>query len=263
VQLPRSTRLAAAGLLAVLAAALSGCGGSAGAATIPVPSQSLGERVSFQVPSQIAHIPLTKPDGTTTTLAAFRGKAVMIADYMTLCTDICPMITADTRALAQAVQADGYGDKIELLEITVDPVRDTLPRLRAYQKLFGGPLPDWSLLRASPADSKRLWKYLGVEYGRTKEANPPDLDWWTHKPLTYDIAHSDDLIFFGPTGNERFVVNADPNARGVDTPAELVKFLSAQGRRALRHPNPIATWTVSQGLEVFSWLTNHRLPSSS
>jgi protein SCO1/2 len=119
------------------------------------------------------------------------------------------------------------------------------------------------VLRASPSDTTKLWKYFGVEYDREKEQSPPDVDWLTNKPLTYDIAHSDDLIFLDAKGHERFVVNADPDARGVNTPAKLVKYLSAQGKRALHHPNPVVSWTVSQGLEVFSWLTNHRLATPS
>jgi len=253
----RRCRALLAGIALGAVAALSACGGGA-SGSIPAPPPSLGESVDVAIPPAIANIPLTKPDGTTTTLAAYRGKPVLIADYLTLCSDICPLITADARALATAIAANGYGQKAAVLEITVDPVRDTVTRMKAYQKLFGGALSDWTVLRASPADTKRLWKYLGVDYQRTKEPTPPDIDWLTHKPLTYDIAHFDALIFLDAAGRERFVVNSDPDARGLDTPAKLVHYLSAQGKRALRHPNPVGSWTVSQGLEVFSWLTNHR-----
>jgi protein SCO1/2 len=258
VRVSRIRKLLLAGAAIASLAGVAGCGGSARADTIATPPQSLGTAVDFVVPPAIANLPLTKPDGTTTTLAAYRGTPVMIADYLTLCTDICPMITADARALAKALGTDGYAARTQVLEITVDPVRDTVRRMKAYQKLFGGELPNWTLLRASPADTKKLWKFFGVQYGREKEASPPDIDWLTHKPLTYDVAHSDDLIFLNAQGHERFVVNADPDARGVDTPATLVKHLSAQGKQALHHPNPVESWTVSQGLDVFSWLTNHR-----
>jgi protein SCO1/2 len=217
--------------------------------------------VSFAVPASIAHLPLIKPDGTTTTLAAYRGRAVMIADFMTLCTDICPMISANTAALGRALAADGYGDKVALLEISMDPWRDTTARIRAYRKLFGPDVPDWTLLHASPADTKKLWGFFGVEYHRVKEGKPPDIDWWTHKPLTFDVAHSDDLIFLDATGRERFAVSADPNVQGHLPPATLVRSLSSQGRAALHHPDPVATWTVGQGLAVFSWLLQHRLPT--
>jgi hypothetical protein len=75
------------------------------------------------------------------------------------------------------------------------------------------------------------------------------------------VAHSDVLIFLGADGHERFVVNADPNAAGNTPPTPLVKLLSAQGLHNLNHPNPVVTWTVKQGLSVFSWLLDARLPA--
>jgi protein SCO1 len=250
--------MALAGLLAMLAT-LTACGGG----DVKPPPASLGQVVDFPVPAAIANIPLTEANGSTTTLAAYNGKAVMIADFLTLCTDICPMISANTAAVARAINADGEGGKVALLEISVDPQRDTAARLHAYQKLYGGPLPDWTLLRATPADTAKLWKFFGVEYQRTKEGKHPSIDWLTGKPLTYDVAHEDDLIFLGADGHEKFVVNAAPDVQGHLPPKELVQFLDPSGLVALHHPNPVEDWTVSQGLSVFSWLTNHKLADPS
>jgi protein SCO1/2 len=231
---------------------------------VPPPSQNLGAVVDFPIPSAIASLPLTKPDGSTTTLAAYRGKPVMIADFLSECTDICPMISANTAALGRALATDGYSGKVALLEISVDPQRDTPARLRAYRKLYGGgPLADWTLLRASAANTAKLWKFLGVEYKRVKEDKPPAIDWLTHKPLTYDVVHSDDLIFLDGAGHERFVVNADPDVQGKLPPAKLVRFLNGEGLKSLYHPDKVASWTVAQGLSVFSWLMDRHLPLPS
>jgi protein SCO1/2 len=244
---------------------LSACGGGAGSPkAVPAPSANLGAVVDFAIPASIADLPLTKPDGSTTTLAAYRGQPVMVADFLTNCTDICPLISANTAALGRALAVDGYGGKVALLEISVDPRRDTAARLRAYRKLFGAaPVPDWTLLRASPSNTAKLWKFLGVEYQRVKEDKPPAIDWLTHKPLTYDVVHSDDLIFLDGSGHERFVVNADPDVQGKLPPAKLVRFLNGEGLKSLYHPNRVAAWTVSQGLSVFSWLLNRHLPLPS
>jgi protein SCO1 len=248
------------GVLVVIAllASLAACGGSA----VKPPPPSLGTVVDFAIPSDIASIPLTGADGSTTTLAAYQGKTVMIADFLSLCTDICPLISANTAALARALNADGENGKVALLEISVDPQRDTVARLRAYQKLYGGPMPDWTLLRATPANTKRLWKYFGVFYGRTKEPKPASIDWLTHKPLTYDVDHADDLIFLNAGGQQRFIVNAAPDVQtsgGKVPPKQLVQFLNPDGIKALYKPHPVDDWTVDQGLQVFSWLLNHKL----
>jgi cytochrome oxidase Cu insertion factor (SCO1/SenC/PrrC family) len=245
--------LAAAAVLGSLAA----CGG--GGAVKP-PPPSLGTVVDVTLPQAIRDLPLVRPDGSVTTLAAYRGGPVMIADFLTLCTDICPMISANTVALARALKADGQQGKVALLEISVDPHRDTPARLRAYQKLYGGPLPNWTLLSTSPADTKTLWKYFGVDYAREAEPKKhPSIDWLTRKPQTYDVSHTDALIFLDAAGQERFVVNADPNVEGRSVPVPLAKSLTEQGAALLTHPNPVDTWTVSQGLSVFSWLLKQEL----
>ncbi|HVT64354.1 MAG TPA: SCO family protein [Mycobacteriales bacterium] len=245
--------LAAAAAVVGLAAA---CGGGS---HVQPPSPALGTVVDFTVPPAIANLPLTTSDGKRTTLAAFRGRTVMLTDFMTECTDICPMISANTAALARAVTANGYGSKVALLELTMDPERDSVARLRAYRKLYGEPLGSWMLLRASKPDTKRIWKYFGLELKRVKEESPPDRDWLTGKPLTYDIEHSDDLIFIDPAGRERFVVSASPDVQGRALPAKLARILGPQGKQLLHHPDPVSSWTVGQGLSVFSWLLDHKL----
>lgn len=247
--------LAVVGLLAVTA--LAGCGSK----PVAAPSPALGTVVNFTVPAAIENLPLTESDGKTTTLAAYRGKPVMIADFLSLCTDICPMISANIAALGRALDADGYGDKVALLEVSVDPQRDTAARLRAYRKLYGDAPANWTLLRADASNTAKLWKYFDVSYQRVKEPKPPAIDWLTHKPLTYDVTHADDLIFLDGSGHWRFVVNADPDVQGKLPPKQLVKFLDGQGLKSLYHPDPVADWTVPQGLSVFSWLLNHRLAS--
>lgn len=240
-------------------AALAACGGGA----VKPPPPSLGTVVNFTVPAAIRDIPLTEANGSTTTLAAYQGKAVMIADFLTLCTDICPLISANTAAMARAINADGDGGKVALLEISVDPQRDTPTRLKAYQQLYGGPLSDWTLLRATPANTAKLWKYFDVEYQRVKEPKPASIDWLTHKPLTYDVDHQDALIFLGANGHEQFVVNAAPDVGNQQPPKPLVNFLDPSGLVQLNHPTPVDDWTVSQGLSVFSWLLNHHLADTT
>ena len=162
--------------------------------------------------------------------------------------------------MARALDADGQASKVALLEISVDPHRDTPARLRAYQQLYGGPLPDWTLLRATPADTAKLWKFFDVEYQRVKEPKPASIDWLTHKPLTYDVTHSDALIFLGADGHEqvhrqrrtrRRKARYHPAARPVPRPVRAQIALPPV-TRSTTGPSP-------KGSQVFSWLTQHRL----
>jgi len=249
----------------VVAAAVLSLVAACGGGHVAEPPASLGAPVDFAIPDSIANLPLIKSDGSTTTLAAYRGKTVMIADYLTLCTDICPMISANVTAVGRALEHNGLGGDVALLEITVDPQRDTPARMRAYQKLFPDAPANWTLLTATPANVAAVWKYFGVDYFKEKEAGSkrPALDWLTHKPVAYDVGHADDLIFLDAAGHERFVINGEPNVGNAPIPVALAKTLTKQGQRNLTHPNPVTTWTVSQGLAVFSWLLDKKLSAAS
>jgi protein SCO1/2 len=252
-------RVAVTVLVALALAVLAACGGgSSGTSRIPVPSQRIGTAVDVALPADIAHIPLVSASGKRTTLAAFHGEPVMIADFMTLCSDVCPLISANVVAMARSLVKDGYAGKVALLEISIDPARDTPARLRAYQKLFGGSVPGWTLLTPSKSGNGLFWKSLGVGIERVKEGNPPDIDWLTHKPLTYDLAHTDDVVFLDGRGHERFVIDGSPQVNG-SLPPTLLHFLTKQGVRNLQHPQPVADWSVGEGMQVLSWLTGRRL----
>jgi protein SCO1/2 len=247
------------GCLGVLAA----CGGgSSGPTRITTPSQAIGAAVDIALPANVADLPLTTASGKHTTLAAYRGEPVVIADFMTLCSDVCPLISANIAAMARSLVHDGYAGKVALLEISIDPVRDTPARLRAYQKLYGGSLPGWTLLVPTKAANATLWKNLGVGIKRVKESKQPDIDWLTHKPLTYDLAHTDDVVFLDAQGHERFVIDGSPQVDG-SLPPTLRRFLNKQGVRNLDHPQPVADWSVAEGMRVLSWLTNRRLAAAA
>jgi protein SCO1/2 len=186
---------------------------------------------------------------------------VVISDSMTLCSEDCPLDTANVVAAARAADAAGLTDKVEFLTITVDPARDDARHLTAYRKLYDphGQLPNWQLLTGSQADITRLWKYFGVFWKKVKEESPPDHDWLTGKPLTYDIAHSDDILMIDSKGNERYVIQGHahvPDSGGL--PAKMRAYLSPEGKRHLLQPGD-ATWTPSDVLQGVSWLSGHEV----
>ena len=85
----------------------------------------------------IPNIPLISSAGTPTSLAAYRGKYIVMAPFLSLCQDECPLITGAFIALQHDVKAAGLGEKVVFMEITVDPGRDTPARLAAYSRAFG------------------------------------------------------------------------------------------------------------------------------
>jgi protein SCO1 len=244
-------------LAAALAAAslgLAGCGGGAGALGVPgPPSAYLGTVLDKPVPKSVAELPLTTDSGQVTSLAALHGQVVVLADFLTLCQETCPLTTGSLLMMDRAVTAAGLARRVRFVELTVDPGRDTPSRLRAYRKLVGAP-PNWSLLTGSPAVIERIWRYFGVWHQQVAEDRPPGVDWLTGKPLTYDVSHQDGLFYLDARGRERFGVVGSPNATGAPIVPALRRFLSAQGRRNLSHPDP-STWTAAEALSPVAWLT--------
>ena len=237
---------------------LAGCGGRSGPAAPQ--SGGVGTVIHRPVPSSIGSIPLRDPAGHTVTLNSLRGKTVVVSDSMTLCSEDCPLDTANVVAAAQAADSAGLTDKTVFLTVTVDPARDTPRRLTEYRKLYDPQhrLSNWLLLTGSRKDIARLWSYLGVYWHQVPEGNPPDHDWLTGRPLTYDVQHADEVLMFDSTGSERYVISG--HAQVLDSakvPSTMRGFLSPEGRRHLYRPGGTA-WTPSDVLRGVSWLTGHR-----
>lgn len=249
-------------MVLVLASCLfSACGTSVAAAPAEPRSGSVGTVLNRAVPSSIETLRFRDSTGNAVALDSFRGKTVVVSDSMTLCSEDCPLDTANITLGARTADAAGLSNKVEFLTITVDPTRDNRRHLQAYRKLYDphGRLPNWDPLTRSEATIARLWKYFGVYWKKVPEASPPDHDWLTGKPLTYDIAHSDDVIVIDPSGKERYVVqgHAHVTASG-QVPTTMRDFLSPLGRRHLHRPG-VATWTPRDVLQAVSWLTGHQV----
>ncbi|HEX4471558.1 MAG TPA: SCO family protein [Nocardioides sp.] len=236
--------------------------GACGSSGPPAPeSGGVGTVVDRAMPSSIGALRLRDSSGHVVSLDSFHGKTLVISDSMTLCSEDCPLDTANVTAAAKAADAAGLGDKVEFLTVTVDPARDDRHHLDAYRGLYDPhrQLPNWELLTGDQSTLTELWKYFGVFWKKVPEASPPDHDWLTGKPLTYDIAHSDDVLMIDPSGHERYVIqgHAYVSASG-RVPATMRSYLSPAGRRHLYRPGD-ATWTPGDVLQGVSWLTGRHV----
>ena len=249
-----------AGALAASALAVTACASGPGAPGPP--SAYLGTVVNTPVPSVVANLPLTTDTGQVTSLAAWHGRVVVLADFLTLCQETCPLTTGNLLMMDRAVTAAGLSRRVHFVELTVDPGRDTPSRLHAYRKLIGAPA-NWSLLTGSPAVIGQIWRYFRVWYQRVAEDRPPGTDWLTGRTLSYDVDHEDTLVYLDAEGRERFIVVGNPNARAAPIAPALRRFLSVQGRADLSHPDA-STWTAAEALSPIAWLTGQaiRLPAN-
>jgi cytochrome oxidase Cu insertion factor (SCO1/SenC/PrrC family) len=256
------------GLGVAAAVVLSGCGSSGSPAAVVVslqpagasgqPAPSLGSVFDKPIPDSVASIPFVDQHGRTVSLAALRGKTVVLADFLTLCQEICPLTSTILHQVATATEAAGLSSSVVVVEATVDPQRDTPSRLAAYEKLYGA-LPNWELLTGTPAQVAALWKEFGASYDKVAEpAGPAPIDWMSGQPLTFDVEHQDVVFVIGPDGHEKWLVSGNPNTDGAKPPSTLWDFLNDDGQTNYSAP-PSKSWTAADVEQAVSYVTGHSL----
>ncbi len=241
-------------LCLVLALTVGSVLASCGTSAPPPPPASQGLILDRPTPKDV---PLVNQLGQATSLRSLTGKVVVLAPFLTLCQDECPLVTGAFISLQRDLRHAGLGGRVAFVEATIDPGRDSVARLAAYAKEFGA---DWNLWTGTPANVATFWKYFGVSYQVVPEGQPPGLDWYTGRPLTYDVAHTDGYILIGTDGHERFVDASAPNLGG-RLNKKLSSLLNTGGRQGLDHPQG-PDWTITQALASISWLLRTNVPAS-
>ena len=239
-------------VLSVRARVSAGRSGTASAVAAPLAVGS-----ELQRPLQVPDLKLIDERGRPFSVSSWRGKWVVLAPSMTLCHEVCPMTTGALIALTDEIRAAGLAKRVVVAEATVDPWRDTPARLRAYRRLTG---VNFEMLTGTRAEIHRLWKFFGVYYHRVPQGKPPDVDWLTHRPETFDVAHTDALFFLDPAGQERIVDQGMADVQGRLSPA-LRRLLSRVGDGNLVHPQ--LPWTASQARDDLYFLMNRGLPGAA
>jgi len=204
------------------------------------------------VPATVLDAPLVDSNGRATTLRAMHGKVIVLSDVMTLCQESCPIITASMVAAARDLRRTDAGRRVQLVSLTIDPVRDDQRHLRAYQRQFGE-VPHWTVLGGRRPVVDQVWKTLGV-WRRVTHVKPPlPRDWVTGAPLSTDIAHTDELIFIDGHQDFRYEMEGYGTVRPSAIPKRIYRFMDELGHRNVSTPDP-GTWTPSQVTRVLRWV---------
>lgn len=143
----------------------------------------------FDPPRAAPSIVMPSSTGKTFTLSQYRGKVVVLEFGYTTCVDVCPVSLA---ALADArKQLGARAADVQVVFITVDPARDTAPRLRSYLAAFD---PSFIGITGSQAQVDALLKSYGISATkRMTEGSKTD----------YAMGHSSYLYFIDRHGMQR------------------------------------------------------------
>jgi len=118
-----------------VAALVGGAGGHDKSSTGAVPTASARFRSGvFDPPRAAPDFVLRGSDGSSVTLARYRGKVVLLEFGFTHCQRVCPTTLS---SLGQAFKRLGASaGEVQLIFVTVDPKRDSPERLREYLQFF-------------------------------------------------------------------------------------------------------------------------------
>lgn len=207
---------AAACLLGVLLAAT----GSSRAAN---PANPFDLRVPLLGPGDpVPDTSLVDQTGRTVRLSDFRGRTLIMGFVYTHCRDVCPIISEKFRKLRSLLPPDRF----HLVEVSVDPARDTPRALAAYARRYGANPASWSILTGRASDLEAFWRALGVSV----------------------LAAGDEVIH-----NNRLVIAAAGGRISdfLDGDAWAPDDVAAQARRAAGMPaSVLARWNLDLGKAV-------------
>lgn len=135
---------------------------------------------------------LTDMHGQRRSLADYRGKAVAMFFGYTHCPDVCPTTLAEVAAAMK--QLGDKADRVQVLFVSVDPVRDTNTVLRSYVAAFD---PRFVGLSGTPDEIRAVARDYKVVY--QKHGGTPGA-------ADYTMDHSAGSYLYDPEGRLRVYV---------------------------------------------------------
>ena len=142
----------------------------------------------FEPPRAAPALALAATDSRMFDLAKYRGKVVVLEFGFTHCTEVCPVSLA---SLAQARKLLGMdAANLQVVFVTVDPARDSIPRLKTYLAQFD---PGFIGVGGSAAQVDAVLNAYGITASKKMAAG-------SVSPADYTMAHSSYLYFVDRRG---------------------------------------------------------------
>jgi protein SCO1 len=162
----------------------------------PSPAQRTFRGTEISPLHRAAPLSLRDAAGRRYTLAAQRGRTVLVTFLYTHCPDVCPLIAS---SLNTVLRTAGRKSNVEVLAVSVDPKGDTAQAVRAYARRMHLD-PRFHYLIGSRAQLRRAWAAWHV----LSVSKAPNL-----------VDHVAYTALVDTKGNERVVYDAQVNATQV------------------------------------------------
>ena len=109
-------------------------------------------------------VTLSKPDGQPTSLAAYRGKPLVVSLIFTSCHHVCPTTTQYLQEVVRKARAVLGADSFQVITVGFDTPNDGPERMAQFRKTNGISANNWDFLAADAAAIDQLTRQLGFIY---------------------------------------------------------------------------------------------------
>lgn len=224
------------------------------------PAPDGGTFLSANISEAVKSIELYDTEGKPFSLLDLQDQIIVLANFYTSCSHICPMTSANMKEISNDISASGLADKITVLEVSVDGNRDTVERINAYQELFGE--KSWVMATASQKELSKFWKSFGVipesEPLTQAEQESEPKDWLTGETNKYRMIDAPVVLLIDPNLKWRWLNTGFPDASEDYVPSTLMNYLSEHGLDTLENPGEGA-WTLKSVFSAIKQISGYEI----
>lgn len=102
-------------------------------------------------------------DGNEVSMSSLDGKVRLVYFFYTNCPDVCPPTTFMLSQVQDKLKEEGaFGKSVDIVSVTIDPVRDTPDALRKFGDKFNADYAGWKFLRGDEAATADLATKYGL-----------------------------------------------------------------------------------------------------
>jgi protein SCO1 len=201
---------------------------AAGPETSATASTSLSS-AGFYLPEPLTLQPfhLTDHRGKPFTNQDLEGRWTLLLFGYTHCPDVCPTTLVKVRDAEKQLAAQSPGLKVAVVFVTLDPERDTLPKLSEYLAHFDA---GFRGVGGSAKSIDAFARQLHVKYATTERTN-----------AGYFLDHTSSVALFTPEGQLRALFSAPLR------PESLSKDIASLSRDVSGNPERLATPPTRKG----------------
>ncbi len=154
---------------------------------------------------------LTSQNGRTVSLAALRGKVVLLTFLDPVCTTDCPIIAQEMRAADTMLGASA--SRTELVAVVANPVYTATAFTAAFTRQEGlDQVPNWLYLTGPLSRLQAIWQQYGIEV--------------ENLPAGAMSAHSDTAYVIDAAGRLREEISDDPGPGTASTKSSFASLMA-------------------------------------